>query len=102
MQISSDKILNKMASEIAKAKGSESHKTKEHLLVVRALCDLLLEEQTEAPAYVEPKIQTQVISPQIQTQVISPQMPVQPIASFSGEPVYIKEDDANGNSLFDF
>lgn len=93
MQISSDKILNKMASEIAKAKGSESHKTKEHLLVVRALCDLLLEEQTEAPAYGEPKIQTQVISPQ---------MPVQPIASFSGEPVYIKEDDANGNSLFDF
>ncbi|MGG2063344.1 YwdI family protein [Bacillus sp. S14(2024)] len=93
MQISSDKILNKMASEIAKAKGSESHKTKEHLLVVRALCDLLLEEQTEAPAYVEPKIQTHVISPQ---------MPIQPTATFSGEPVYIKEEDANGNSLFDF
>ncbi|MGG2094379.1 YwdI family protein [Bacillus sp. S13(2024)] len=93
MQISSDKILNKMASEIAKAKGSESHKTKEHLLVVRALCDLLLEEQTEAPAYVETKIQTHVISPQ---------MPIQPTATFSGEPVYIKEEDANGNSLFDF
>ncbi|MEI4829749.1 YwdI family protein [Bacillus sp. FJAT-53711] len=93
MQISSDKVLNKMASEIAKAKGSESHKTKEHLLVVRALCDLLLEEQTEAPVYVEPKIQTQFISPQ---------MPIQPTATFSGEPVYIKEEDANGNSLFDF
>ncbi|MEI4801035.1 MULTISPECIES: YwdI family protein [unclassified Bacillus (in: firmicutes)] len=93
MQISSDKILNKMASEIAKAKGSESHKAKEHLLVVRALCDLLLEEQTEASVYVEPKLQAHVIAPQ---------MPVQPIASFSGEPVYVKEDDANGNSLLDF
>ncbi|MBU5222070.1 YwdI family protein, partial [Vibrio cholerae] len=41
MQISSDKILNKMANEIAKAKGSEGQKSKEHLLVVRALCDLL-------------------------------------------------------------
>lgn len=93
MQISSDKILNKMASEIAKAKGSESHKAKEHLLVVRALCDLLLEEQMETSVYVEPTLQANVIAPQ---------MPVQPIASFSGEPVYVKEDDANGSSLLDF
>ena len=93
MQISSDKILNKMASEIAKAKGSDSHKAKEHLLVVRALCDLLLEEQPEASAYVEPTLRTNVVAPQ---------MPVQPMASFSGEPVYVKEDDANGNSLLDF
>ncbi|WP_020059733.1 YwdI family protein [Bacillus sp. 123MFChir2] len=93
MQISSDKILNKMASEIAKAKGSESRKAKEHLLVVRALCDLLLEEQPETSVYVEPKLQANVITPR---------MPVQPIASFSGEPVYVKEDDANGSSLLDF
>ncbi|ENQ3106805.1 YwdI family protein [Bacillus cereus] len=92
MQISSDKILNKMASEIAKAKGSDSRKAKEHLLVVRALCDLLLEEQPEASAYVET----------LRTNVVAPQMSVQPMASFSGEPVYVKEDDANGNSLLDF
>ncbi|HDX9579354.1 YwdI family protein [Bacillus cytotoxicus] len=93
MQISSDKILNKMAGEIAKAKGSDSHKAKEHLLVVRALCDLLLDEQTGASVYVEPTLKANVVAPQ---------MPIQPIASFSGEPVYVKEDDANGNSLLDF
>ncbi|MGG3520544.1 YwdI family protein [Bacillus pseudomycoides] len=95
MQISSDKILNKMANEVAKAKNSEGQKAKEHLLVVRALCDLLLDEQVETSAYVEPRLQSQVITPH-------PTMTVQPIAAVSGEPVYIKEDGANGNSLFDF
>ncbi|WP_439744222.1 YwdI family protein [Bacillus pseudomycoides] len=95
MQISSDKILNKMANEVAKAKNSEGQKAKEHLLVVRALCDLLLDEQVETSAYVEPRLQSQVITPH-------PTMTVQPVAAVSGEPVYIKEDGANGNSLFDF
>ncbi|EOQ19887.1 TPA: YwdI family protein [Bacillus cereus] len=95
MQISSDKILNKMANEIAKAKSSEGQKSKDHLLVVRALCDLLLDEQAESPTYREPQIQSQVIGTQ-------PITTVQPVIPVSGEPVYIKEEGANGNSLFDF
>ncbi|MBH0357634.1 YwdI family protein [Bacillus toyonensis] len=95
MQISSDKILNKMANEIAKAKSSEGQKSKDHLLVVRALCDLLLDEQVESSTYREPQIQSQVI----RSQPITTVQPVQPV---SGEPVYIKEEGANGNSLFDF
>ncbi|MEH7665327.1 YwdI family protein [Bacillus sp. JJ689] len=95
MQISSDKILNKMANEIAKAKSSEGQKSKDHLLVVRALCDLLLDEQVESSTYREPQIQLQVIGSQ-------PIKTVQPVMPVSGEPVYIKEEGANGNSLFDF
>ncbi|EEL37520.1 hypothetical protein COM24_04660 [Bacillus toyonensis] len=95
MQISSDKILNKMANEIAKAKSSEGQKSKDHLLVVRALCDLLLDEQVESSTYREPQIQSQVIRSQ-------PITTVQPVIPVSGEPVYIKEEGANGNSLFDF
>ncbi|PGA98436.1 YwdI family protein [Bacillus toyonensis] len=95
MQISSDKILNKMANEIAKAKSSEGQKPKDHLLVVRALCDLLLDEQVESSTYREPQIQSQVIGSQ-------PITTVQPVIPVSGEPVYIKEEGANGNSLFDF
>ena len=34
---------------------------KEHLLVVRALCDLLLDEQVETSTYREPQIPSQVI-----------------------------------------
>lgn len=98
MQISSDKILNKMANEIAKAKSSEGQKSKDHLLVVRALCDLLLDEQVESSTYREPQIQSQVI----RSQPITPVQPVQPVIPVSGEPVYIKEEGANGNSLFDF
>lgn len=98
MQISSDKILNKMANEIAKAKSSEGQKSKEHLLVVRALCDLLLDEQVESSTYREPQIQSQIIG----SQPVTMQPIMQPIAPVSGEPVYIKESDANGNSLFDF
>ncbi|MEY8349163.1 YwdI family protein [Bacillus cereus] len=98
MQVSSDKILNKMANEIAKAKSSEGQKAKEHLSVVRALCDLLLDEQGESHTYVEPKLQSQVIPsrPMAMTTTTQQAMPV------SGEPVYMKEEDANGNSLFDF
>jgi len=95
MQISSDKILNKMANEIAKAKSSEGQKSKDHLLVVRALCDLLLDEQVESSTYREPQIQSQVIGSQ-------PITTVQSVIPVSGEPVYIKEEGANGNSLFDF
>ncbi|PFJ15061.1 hypothetical protein COD67_15520 [Bacillus cereus] len=91
MQISSDKILNKMANEIAKAKSSEGQKSKEHVLVVRALCDLLLDEQVESNTHREP----QVIGSQ-------PMTTVQPVMPVSGDSVYIKENDANGNSLFDF
>ncbi|ETT71341.1 hypothetical protein ABH948_004541 [Bacillus sp. RC218] len=95
MQVSSDKVLNKMASEIAKAKSSEGQKSKEHLLVVRALCDLLLDEQVEPSTYREPQVQSQIIGSQ-------PMTTVQPVMPVSGEPVYIKEEGANGNSLFDF
>ena len=95
MQVSSDKVLNKMASEIAKAKSSEGQQSKAHLLVVRALCDLLLDEQVEPSTYREPEIQSQVIGSQ-------PMTTVQPVMPVSGEPVYIKEEGANGNSLFDF
>ncbi|MEN1938053.1 YwdI family protein [Paenibacillus sp. 102] len=95
MQVSSDKILNKMANEIAKAKSSEGQKAKEHLLVVRALCDLLLDEQGESHTYVEPKLHSQVITSH---QVTATQQ----VVPASGEPVYMKEDDANGGSLFDF
>ncbi|HGH7174712.1 TPA: YwdI family protein [Bacillus wiedmannii] len=95
MKISSDKILNKMANEIAKAKSSEGQKSKEHVLVVRALCDLLLDEQVESSTYREPQIQSQIIGSQ-------PITTVQPVMPVSAEPVYIKEEGANGNSLFDF
>ncbi|MET7019145.1 YwdI family protein [Bacillus mycoides] len=95
MQVSSDKVLNKMASEIAKAKSSEGQKSKEHLLVVRALCDLLLDEQVGPSTYREPQVQSQIIGSQ-------PITTVQPVMPVSGEPVYIKEEGANGNSLFDF
>ncbi|PEX85331.1 YwdI family protein [Bacillus cereus] len=95
MHISSEKILNKMANEIAKAKSSDGQKSKEHVLVVRALCDLLLEEQAEPRTYREPQVQSQIIGSQ-------PMTTVQPVMPVSGEPVYIKEEDANGNSLLDF
>ncbi|EOV9526449.1 YwdI family protein [Bacillus cytotoxicus] len=98
MQVSSDKILNKMANEIAKAKGSEGQKVKEHLSVVRALCDLLLDEQTETSVYVEPKLQSQVISSHPMTAPVTQQV----TTVSAGEPVYMKEEDANGSSLFDF
>ena len=56
---------------------------------MRALCDLLLDEQVESSTYREPQVQSQIIGSQPIT--------MQPIAPVSNEPVYIKESDANGN-----
>ena len=56
---------------------------------MRALCDLLLDEQVESSTYREPQVQSQIIDHN--------QSRCKPIAPVSNEPVYIKESDANGN-----
>ncbi|MFX3625037.1 MAG: YwdI family protein [Ectobacillus sp.] len=85
MQVSIDAILNKMAKELALAQQTKQdiQKIREHVMAIRTLCDLVLEEQKEArPA--------------------QPQFAPQAIAPASIKLPYFEEDDANGDSLLDF
>lgn len=88
MQVSVEAVLNKLTSELAAAKQQHNTaKVREHLAAIRALCDLVLEEQQEvqaAPA------------------TMLGQRPIHSAPSFSPTPVPLKEEGANGGSLLDF
>lgn len=89
MQVSVEAVLNKLTSELAAARQQQNTaKVREHLAAIRALCDLILEEQQETQA----------------APVILEQRPVYtaPAPTFSPAPVLLKEEGANGGSLLDF
>lgn len=75
-------------ANLAKVKGDEQS-IRESLIAIRALCDIALTEQPEIKQPVVP---------------ISYAQPVQPTSSVPSISVgeRMKEDDANGDSLFDF
>jgi hypothetical protein len=91
MNISMDTILNKLAKELSLTEQQKHNpqKVREHLVAIRTLCDLILDEEREAEVrsvpLPEPKFTAPVQAP-----------------PFSPEPVYLQEDDANGSSLLDF
>ncbi|RFU67971.1 YwdI family protein [Bacillus sp. V59.32b] len=95
MDISSDKVLDKIEELVTKAKHTASReKLGGYATAIQALCDLLLEERKGIEKYPSDR-QSPVVSHPIQPQAqpISVSMP-------SSKPV--KMDDANGDSLFDF
>ncbi|WP_449538135.1 YwdI family protein [Ferdinandcohnia sp. Marseille-Q9671] len=90
MNISVTKILDKMQLELQTAKTeANEQKVRERLLAIRTLCDLVLDE---APTASKPR--------RIEA------IPVQPPSALPTATITnaskLKEEDANGDSLFDF
>lgn len=78
-------------ANLAKVKGDEQS-IRESLVAIRALCDLALTKQ--------PEVKQSVVQVPY-TQAVQPVQPTSTVPSISvGE--RMKEDDANGDSLFDF
>ncbi|MCM3618045.1 YwdI family protein [Sutcliffiella horikoshii] len=113
MSITLDKVLARLESELERAMDTGNvQKKREHLAAMKSLCELALETEVEAgssytrtagspttaPA-VQPNHQP---SPPFQQQAPTYTPPTQapPITNIPSKP--IKEDDANGDSLFDF
>ncbi|MCH1626161.1 YwdI family protein [Fredinandcohnia quinoae] len=98
MNISVAKIIDKMIAELQQAKVEGNYlKVKEHFMAVRTLCDLVLDENHSE--YTENR-QTPTVSPMQLTSV--PSIPqVAPISNLPNSTKLV-EDDANGDSLFDF
>lgn len=80
----------------AKNEGSEQ-KVRERLMAIRTLCDLVLDESPAEAKRVE-------VIPVQQTQQVMQQMqPIQPVQTTTiQQTTKLEEDDANGDSLFDF
>lgn len=109
MSITLDKVLARLESELERAMDTGNvQKKREHLAAMKSLCELALETEVEAvSSYTRtagsPTTALAVQpSPPFQQQAPTYTPPTQapPITNIPSKP--IKEDDANGDSLFDF
>ncbi|MBM6616819.1 YwdI family protein [Bacillus suaedaesalsae] len=85
MEVTISTILNKMDRELQKAyEAKDNHALREHLIVIKTLCGLVLEERMTSEEHIRSK-----------------QTPIHKIESVTNK----KEDndvDSNSDSLFDF
>ncbi|MER2171616.1 MAG: YwdI family protein [Psychrobacillus psychrodurans] len=82
--ISNEQLLMQIDKHLKYAKNNGTEQSiRESLVAIKALCDAGLEGQIPSPAPITRSVQTS-----------SAILPTQPVA--------LKEEDANGDSLFDF
>ncbi|CAG9620062.1 YwdI family protein [Sutcliffiella rhizosphaerae] len=95
MSITLDKVLARLEAELEKAMDTGNvQKKREHLAAMKSLCELALETDVEAPVHRNVKKE---YSPSVQAHSLAPPSQI----SNNGANRYI-EEDANGDSLFDF
>jgi hypothetical protein len=90
MSISVEQLLKKMESELHKAKLAESTvELREHVHSIKILCELILDDQGNRTVQNLPEVLA--LQPQIQT--------IKPTTLSVKK---LEEEEANGDSLFDF
>jgi len=91
MNISINKLLDKMEVELMEAKGLDSDaKVRERIYAIKSLCELVLEESTHTK------------NVPIRTTTSIPTTPVIGSVEMPKHSRVVEEDGANGDSLFDF
>lgn len=105
MNITMQKLLLKMEEELRRAKAAESEAMqRERIHSIKTLCELVLDEPPENSRWVaEPAKQgaQQYVPPQ--PIIPQQQLPVNQQSSMIPQPKKLEmEDNANGDSLFDF
>jgi Family of unknown function (DUF5327) len=92
------KLLQKMEEELLKAKASDSDKEMtEKLNVIKSLCEVILDEKPNSLNIASPAAKE--INP-AELQKMMGNLPVKQQPTIISSP--LKENDANGDSLFDF
>lgn len=89
LNISIQQLLRKMEEELQEAKGiTNEARIREIVYSIKSLCELILDERVQPTA---PK------------NTFNSQQPVYPAQPTTiQQPKHLEEDDANGDSLFDF
>jgi hypothetical protein len=106
MNISVQKLLTKIEAELKLAKNSTKEESlREKVYSIKILCELLLDEKpsltSEVPVAPRPSVQP-AISFQAYPQSVMSQPIVQQPATLQQPKKLDMEDEANGDSLFDF
>ncbi|AQQ54331.1 YwdI family protein [Planococcus lenghuensis] len=91
MNIPSDRVLTEIERHLERVRPEDAGHVRETLAAIRALCDIVLEDQPPQ------RPQQPVPAPRP-----APQSSVQPAAPRDLYETPLQEDDANGDSLFDF
>ena len=92
MNISVQKLLTKMEDELRLAKNASTDPNlREKIYSIKILCELILDEKSAA------------VTPPAPQPVVAPQPVFQPAPASINQPKKLEMDDeANGDSLFDF
>ena len=97
MNIPHHSLIKKMEHELGKAKSAEkSQQIREHVYSIKALCEVLLEENNQVQVGTD-----SFQSPKQPLPYIQESQPQRPVTIPKEEPLET-EDGANGDSLFDF
>ncbi|ANU27421.1 YwdI family protein [Planococcus versutus] len=86
MAIDTTRILNEIDKHTKRARNGDAAKTRDSVVAIRALCDLLLEDEQSLNDIPAPRA---VPRSSLQSQTVTAVNK-------------LKEDDANGDSLFEF
>jgi hypothetical protein len=107
MSITLDKILERMQAELNRAQGTGNvQKKREHLAAMKSLCELALESESEGNTGAAgrsagaAKSQQMPVMNAYQAPSYAPPAPSPQVSNMPSKPM--KEEDANGDSLFDF
>lgn len=101
MNIPITNILSKIEKELEKAKGLQSkEELKARLLIIRSLCDVVLDEaeENDFTDIKGPVEKNETFTPLELEKMMGIKKEEQPKVASR----YLKEDDANGESIFDF
>ncbi|PGT90526.1 YwdI family protein [Bacillus sp. AFS040349] len=100
MNIPVSKLLSKMEAELTKAKNSSSTKeVREKVAVIQSLCEIILDEKSEVSVQPLLSPSSSEIS-QLELQKMMGNMST--VVKNPTSERTVKEEDANGDSLFDF
>ncbi|UGB30847.1 YwdI family protein [Metabacillus sp. B2-18] len=100
MNIPVSKLLIKMEAELIKAKNSSSTKeVREKVAVIQSLCEIILDEKSEVSVQPLSSPSSSEIS-QLELQKMMGNMST--VVKNPTSERTVKEEDANGDSLFDF
>ncbi|MBT2570854.1 YwdI family protein [Planococcus sp. ISL-110] len=88
MAIDTMRILTEIDKHTTRARSGDPAKVRDSVAAIRALCDLLLEDDQPAIDKQAPRAMP----------LASPQPQTQPVTAVNK----LKEEDANGDSLFEF
>lgn len=96
--ISYDMIIAELEKQLLHAKQSQTDQQKREVLTaMKALCDVALQSKGSAP------IQSQFVQPTMMTAApVSPTMQQSAAVVLPNQVNKLQEEDANGDSLFDF